>query len=714
MAPAQWTMAVLTVTLVGTLLAAPSHAAGQGRQPRRGSQPNAPAQPGMLREGFDDPDAVQKNYTIQGSVRHNARTRRMVFGGTGWFTTRRAFSNQLEVVGHVFIPTTVNTRLDEVGLVLRQREGNLQYAIALIYGREHPAYGSLVIARDGTIGAQAPVTIRRGEWYRILVRVDGLRIMAEAWPVKDRPPPAFQVTVLLDADWRASGGIGFAHVGAGTMVDDLGVNDYGAITTADAMRAALPRPILDDRPDYAALYWKAWEIALTNVRHGTAENGFAAAYLDEGSGPSLYQWDTCFTTMIALYSNGLLPGVESLDNFYRRQHADGFICRELNRRDGADAHPPDSDEAINPPIFAWAEWRAYRFTGDAARLRAVLPVLARYYNWIAANRSAPNGLLFQSNRGSGMDNAPRSGATWIDLSAQQAHAALVLSAMAAEVRDEQTRDFYAREYLRLRDAIEQLCWAERDAFYYDLDENGAPVRVKTAASFWTLLAQVPSDERVSGLVGHLMNHDEFLTTHRVATLSADHPDFNKQGDYFLGGVWAPIDYMIVKGLEAYGRDDDARLIALNHLTMMTRVMKDTGTIWQYYAPDASGPGTKAKKDFVGWSGLGPIAMLIEDVIGIRVDGASHSIYWRIRESGRHGIENLRFGDTVVSLVCDRADPSGRRTAVPSGTAQATPQRRTVTITTNRQLVITLDTPAGRLVRTVLPGTTTLQVQMNGQ
>ncbi|MBN1918877.1 MAG: hypothetical protein JW889_13305 [Verrucomicrobia bacterium] len=704
MAPAKWTSVVLTVAIAGVVLITPARVEAQGRQSRRGAQqstpatPGTPEGPGILREGFDDGNAIGRSFTIQGSVRHDARTRRMLFGGTGWFATRREFSNQLEVIGHVFIPSTLNTRLDEVGLLLRERQGRGRYTVTLIYGRQHPAYGSLVIARDGTIGALAPLTVRRGQWYRILVRVDGLRLSAKAWPVGEREPHAFQVACPLQTGWQASGGIGFTHVGFGTLVDDLGVNDYGPITAAEAMRAALPRPILDDRPDYAALYWRAWEIAFDNVRRGTAGNGFAPAYLDVG-GASLHQWDTCFTTMFTLYSNGLLPGVESLDSFYRKQHVDGFICRELRRRNGADAHPPHSDEAINPPLFAWAEWRAYRFTGDVARLRAVLPVLARYYYWIALNRSSPNGLLFQSNRGSGMDNAPRSGATWIDLSAQQAHAAMLLSFIAAEVGDEPARDFYAREHLRLLNGIEQLCWDERTNFYYDLDANGAYVPVKTAASFWTLLALVPTYERADGLVRHLMNRDEFLTQHRVPTLSADHADFKDKGDYFLGGVWAPIDFMIVKGLEAYGREDDARLIALNHLTMMARAMKDTGTIWQYYAPDGSGPGAEAQQGFVGWSGLGPIALLIEEVIGIRVDGANHSIFWRIREAGRHGIENLNFGDTTASLVCSRPDAAGRRM---------------VTIATTSQLVITLDTPAGRLVRTIFPGTTTMQVQINAQ
>ena len=57
-----------------------------------------------------------------------------------------------------------------------------------------------------------------------------------------------------------------------------------------------------------------------------------------------------------------------------------------------------------------------------------------------------------------------------------------------------------------------------------------------------------------------------------------------------------------------------------------------------------------KPDFVGWSGLIPISMFIENIIGINADASENTVVWRSTGNGRHGIERLRFGDIVTTLV----------------------------------------------------------------
>jgi hypothetical protein len=68
-------------------------------------------------------------------------------------------------------------------------------------------------------------------------------------------------------------------------------------------------------------------------------------------------------------------------------------------------------------------------------------------------------------------------------------------------------------------------------------------------------------------------------------------------------------------------------------------------------PFALTPETVVEANFVGWSGLGPIAMLIEDVFGFDFDAPRNRITWDIRTSGRHGIENLLFNGGRVTLIC---------------------------------------------------------------
>ncbi|MFA7230588.1 MAG: hypothetical protein WC071_04910, partial [Victivallaceae bacterium] len=67
-----------------------------------------------------------------------------------------------------------------------------------------------------------------------------------------------------------------------------------------------------------------------------------------------------------------------------------------------------------------------------------------------------------------------------------------------------------------------------------------------------------------------------------------------------------------------------------------------------------------RNNFVGWSGLGPIAMLIENILGFSFDASSNTIRWQIASSCNHGISNLLFNARTVSLLCDKSAAPGRR------------------------------------------------------
>ncbi len=116
------------------------------------------------------------------------------------------------------------------------------------------------------------------------------------------------------------------------------------------------------------------------------------------------------------------------------------------------------------------------------------------------------------------------------------------------------------------------------------------------------------------------------------------------------------NYAVIKGLSRCGFRALARRAAENHLSQMAIVYRDTGTIWENYAPEAPKPGSIAKPDFVGFSGVSPIALLIEEILGIEVDAPARTIRWRLYPASEHGIEGLRFGDNVVSLLAREAGP----------------------------------------------------------
>lgn len=59
-----------------------------------------------------------------------------------------------------------------------------------------------------------------------------------------------------------------------------------------------------------------------------------------------------------------------------------------------------------------------------------------------------------------------------------------------------------------------------------------------------------------------------------------------------------------------------------------------------------------KPDFVGWTGIGPIAMLIENIIGIELNAPEKRIDWTIRLAEEHGLRQLAIPGGHVDLICE--------------------------------------------------------------
>lgn len=441
----------------------------------------------------------------------------------------------------------------------------------------------------------------------------------------------------------------------------------------------LPKPIVSNNPEYVELYYAAWEMAWQKIQTGTPQNGFSESYMDEGFNELIYQWDTCFMTAFGVYGRDIFPAMASLDNFYKKQRKDGYIQRVYWETNGETANEPTPDEPmINPPLFAWLEWRYFQISGDRSRLKNVQPVLVRYYEWIEKNCSSINndGTFYATPLGSGMDNTPRENcdqAGYIDITAQMALSAKFISTIANELQDKNLTTRFDEKYNSVSAVINHKMWNKKSQFYFDVTRNQTQSDTKHIGAFWTMLSNVADSSKLQSLVRHLENKSEFNRPHRVPTLSADDPHYDAKGHYWLGSVWAPTNYMVIKGLENTGFQKLADEISDNHLTMMVDVYNNFKpdenkldfderygdnykTIWECYSSELNEPATRwdntfySRQDFVGWSGLAPIALLIENIIGLKIEGAMNKIEWRIRRNDVHGIENIRLGNQLVSLV----------------------------------------------------------------
>jgi hypothetical protein len=445
----------------------------------------------------------------------------------------------------------------------------------------------------------------------------------------------------------------------------------------DSWRDLLPAPVLDAHPEWVNLYDESWRMAWDKVGFAWPGSPMQPAYMDEGFSEHIFQWDTCFIALFGRYGMRLFPVMASLDNFYDRQLADGYIGREYSETDGWAYWPGDDDlPGVNPPLFSWVEWAWFEFTGDASRLQRVLPILERQFAWMKAHmrRGGIPGLYGQNGVDSGMDNLPRGDVAnqgWIDASAQQVLNARFLQRMAGVLGLTDREAAWGKEADDLAALVNASLWSDVDGFYHDAQRGGGLSMTKHIGAFWTLLAGIATGDRAARLVQHLGVAGEFDRPHRVPTLSADSPGYVPEGGYWHGGVWAPTNTMVVRGLAGIGRRDLAREIAENHLANMATVYAappegQPQSIWECYAPElprpasieAARPQTLSRRDFVGWSGLGPIAMLIENVLGFEVDGRANRVTWDLQRTDRHGILRLPVGmRNVVSLVADaRATP----------------------------------------------------------
>jgi len=468
------------------------------------------------------------------------------------------------------------------------------------------------------------------------------------------------------------------------------------------MAAIPPRIICDDHPGWAELSEAAWRIAGSRVEHPAAPGWKSQMCCMPGSG-IIWLWDSCFMPFFARYGGGCVPVMNNLDNLYRMQRDDGFIgmAYEITSEELA------YGERINPPLLAWTELNYWKYRGDEARLRRVLPRLVGLFDWIKANRRRRSGLYWFEDSGStGMDNSPRSGyfaedlkgsdVCHVDLAAQQALAAECISEMARRLGDESLARRFEAEHAEIVTILNQFHWDPRTGFYYDVFNRDNPadrhnfLNHKTVAGFWPMIAGCSDEAQVVALVKHLTDPKEFWTKHPVASLSQDDPNFDPRGAYWLGGVWPPINYMLAQALKRHGRRDLARKLAMAHLEAMQGVYQSSAYpgIWEAYAPDSChpatkkptvahglgrapyelGPGTVVKPDFVGWSGLGPVAMLIEDVLGLEFDAPSRRIVWHLRLPGRHEIRGLRFDEAEISLAAAGAEGGARKISVKNGRA----------------------------------------------
>ncbi len=446
-------------------------------------------------------------------------------------------------------------------------------------------------------------------------------------------------------------------------------------------KEALPQPVLEGYPQWLELYDRAWELAFQNIEY-IDKDGWKPQMTCMPGVNTIWQWDSCLMTFITNYANGTVTALNNLDNLYRlRRESDGYMSMAYRISTEEPAWPG----RINPPLMAWAEWESYQVTGDKKRLEQVLPALEGNYRFIEQNRRRVSGLYWFEDPGStGMDNAPRgpyacpelngSGICHVDLGCQQSLSAKCLAEISDALGQQDKAGFYRAENQRINGLINRWHWSEKVGFYFDFfGRSGADAKVKyinskTAAAFWAILCGAAAGPRLERMLAHMFDPCRFYTKVPFATLSADDPNYDPTGGYWLGGVWAPTNFAAIRGLAENGRSSLAREAAIRYLDAMCAVFRNPAygrTIWECYSPTEHRPATAetgelVRADFVGWSGLAPITMLIENIIGLKFCAHENQVMFNIFPGQPCGLKNMRFRGGKLSVVCTQYGAAGRQ------------------------------------------------------
>ena len=307
--------------------------------------------------------------------------------------------------------------------------------------------------------------------------------------------------------------------------------ERGAPPEFGESRAKLPQPFWDKHEATIDCYWKAWELAFSNLRSPTAGNGFIRGYIDTAFNNHLFMWDSAFALQFGKYGMRAFDFLGTLDNLYARQHPDGFICREIDEKTGQDCFQRHDPASTGPNVMAWTEWDYYRTFGDVERLRNVYPALLTYYQWCRMYRSWPDGSYWYTGWGGGVDNQPRQDTagidtvdrkaydellamshghmTWIDACLHQVLSAGILLEIAKVIGRGDGAEELRRERDYLARYVNEKMWDEETSFYYDRYRDGRLSGVKSIVAYWALLAGVVPDERLERFIARLREPAEF-------------------------------------------------------------------------------------------------------------------------------------------------------------------------------------------------------------
>ena len=331
-------------------------------------------------------------------------------------------------------------------------------------------------------------------------------------------------------------------------------------------------------------------------------------------------------------------------NFLNYGDWDGYIPIVI----WEDSNPRDfkSDELyhmnMHKPVLAQhAAFLTKNQNGNAEWLREKFFHLQAFVNnYKAHHRDKATGLYYwQTDVAIGVDNDPctffrpdgSSGSIFLNCLMYKELKAMVYLAECLNLSS--IGKEFAEDAEKLRSAIQEHCWDERDGFFYSVDLNLRPLadrpdhtlgktfiihagyprdydcliqRIEVWSGFMALWAGIATPEQADRMVKeHYLNAKTFNSLSGVRTLSKMEKMYSVRSSAnpsnWRGPVWGISNYMVFKGLVKYNYTKEANELADKTIALFGRDFEKCGALHEYYEPETGEP--LLNKGFQNWNYL---------------------------------------------------------------------------------------------------------------
>ena len=416
--------------------------------------------------------------------------------------------------------------------------------------------------------------------------------------------------------------------------------------------------------DFVDVYNRTWVWIHDTWQQGTKENGFVGSYLKSENEISYHQYYSCLSTFFLVYSNQNFSPFPILDFFYGKQEPSGAIRGEYSMQDGTPILREDNPEGVHPPLFPLVEFNLYHKVGNKKRLKDVVPVLERYMHWLEVTFKQENGLYAVPQSALMTYNLPRGKTVYpVDFNTMVAVSALYMSAIGDVLNDKELSFRYKRQYFSLKTRINSLMWDQNEGFYYDLDAESEIIKMRMIGAYWTLLAEIPNDDKAERIISLLRDPESFGTENPFPTLAVSEPAFSEHGHGYRGAVVPAFTFMVIKGLEKYHQFEFARECAIRHMYFLLDTLhpdgSDRGDIYEAYLPMKEGPSLDPdnpdfpRRRFIPMVGLTTITLMIENIIGLNISLPRKTVDWIMPTLEAMGIEDLSLKRNLITILSNK-------------------------------------------------------------